>query len=135
MLTNTRPYLVISGGIWDGLKIRLNPRPSVIGRHTNSDILIEESTVSRQHALIIETPHGVALRDLHSVNGTYVNDRNIGTEEHLLKNGDRIRLAASRNTLVFRQEAAGAVALSANSSGHQSGEAVIRPPAESLTSR
>ena len=135
MLAITRPYLVVSGGIWDGLTIELTPRPRVIGRGTNSDIIIEDPTVSRRHALIIETPRGVALRDLHSRNGTYVNDRNIGPGERLLKNGDRIRLAASMITLVVKQEAARAVALNADSLGHQGEGAAMRPPAESLASR
>ena len=135
MLATTRPYFVVSGGIWDGLTITLTSRPMVIGRHANSDIIIADATVSRHHALIIETGRGVALRDLRSVNGTYVNDRNIGSDKHLLKNGDRIRLAGSAITLVVRQEAARAGALNADSSGHQSEEAAMRPPAESLTSR
>ena len=41
MLAITRPYLVVSGGIWDGLTIELTTRPRVIGRGTNSDIIIE----------------------------------------------------------------------------------------------
>ena len=110
MLATKRPYFVISGGIWDGLKIQLSHRPMVVGRHTNSDIIIEQPTVSRRHALISETPRGVVIRDLHSANGTYVNDRNIGTEDCLLKDGDRIRLAAGTIALVVRQESAIAVA-------------------------
>ena len=135
MLATGRPYFVISGGIWDGLEIQLTHRPMVVGRHTNSDIIIDQPTVSRRHALIFETSHGVTLRDLHSVNGTYVNDRDIGSEEHLLKIGDRIRLAASSITLVVRQEAASAATSSADSSGHRSEEEAMRPPAERLASR
>ena len=113
MLAMTRSYIVISGGIWDGLEIQLTHHPMVIGRHTNSDIMIEQPTVSRRHALISKTPRGVVLRDLHSANGTYVNDRIIGTEEYLLKNGDRIRLAACTIALVVRQESAITVASNA----------------------
>ena len=132
MLAITRPYLVVSGGIWDGLTIELTTRPRVIGRSTNSDIIIEDPTVSRRHALIIETPRGVALRDLHSRNGTYVNDRRIGSKERLLKNGDRIRLAASKISLVVRQEEASHVASNGDSPDHEREAATIR--AESLAS-
>ena len=135
MSGNKRPYFVVSGGIWDGLTIHLTSRPTVIGRHKNSDVIIAEPTVSRQHALVIETSRGVELRDLNSANGTFVNDRNIESEDYLLKNGDRIRLAASTITLVVRQEAASPVALNADSLGQKGEGAAMRPPAESLASR
>jgi pSer/pThr/pTyr-binding forkhead associated (FHA) protein len=102
MLAITNPHLVINGGIWDGLTIQLTLHPLVIGRHSTSDVIVEEPTVSRQHAMIVETPRGFAIRDLNSANGTYVNDRNIGAGEHLLKSGDRIRLAGSRIALIVK---------------------------------
>tara|TARA_Y100000031_G_scaffold128081_1_gene146182 strand:- start:911 stop:1372 length:462 start_codon:yes stop_codon:yes gene_type:complete len=106
MLAITHPHLMINGGIWDGLTIQLTLRPLVIGRHSTSDVIVDEPTVSRQHAIIVETPRGFAIRDLDFANGTYVNDRNLGSREHLLKSGDRIRLAASRITLAVRNGAA-----------------------------
>jgi pSer/pThr/pTyr-binding forkhead associated (FHA) protein len=107
----------------------------VVGRHTNNDIIIDDPAVSRQHALIIETPRGIALRDLHSRNGTYLNDRGIGDKERLLKHGDRIRLAASKVSLVVRQETAGPAESNADSPGREREPAAFRPRAESLASR
>jgi len=52
----------------------------------------------------METPDGFVVRDLSSTNGTFVNRSKIGSKEHVLKNGDSIRLAGSDIRLVFRQE-------------------------------
>ena len=108
MLATIRPQLVIYGGIWDGLSIQLTPRPTIIGRETTCDVIVDDPAVSRKHALIVDTPRGVVLRDLNSVNGPFVNDRNIGNSEHLLKDGDRIRLAAGSTALIIGHAAPGA---------------------------
>ena len=64
-----------------------------IGRAANSDLVIEDSSVSRRHALIQRQEDGAhVLTDLGSANGTTLNDRLI----HLpvvLRDGDRIGIA------------------------------------------
>ena len=94
-------HVTIAGGIWDGTAIPLTDRLIVLGRDWDNDVINKDPTVSRRHALIVETPQGFVLRDLGSVNGTYVNDGNIGSVEHVLRSGSRIRLGASEVTLVF----------------------------------
>jgi len=61
-----------------------------IGRSAEVDIPLNDSLVSRVHARIIVTPEGVAIEDLHSTNGVYVNaDRTTGRSQPL-REGDRI---------------------------------------------
>ena len=79
----------------------------LLGRHWDNDVVIKDPTVSRRHALIMETRRGFVLRDLDSANGTFVNDVNIGAVEHVLRSGSRIRLGAIEVTLFFTPEVAG----------------------------
>ena len=92
--------------------VALSERPFTLGRRSDNDLVLDESTVSRRHALIIKAAAGFGLRDLNSKNGTYVNGDKIVQVEHLLMGGDRMRLASSEVTAVFRQEATGTAAMS-----------------------
>ena len=51
--------------------------PLVIGRSPDIDVVINDSNVSRRHAEVWRTNEGVAMRDLESTNGTYVNGHRI----------------------------------------------------------
>lgn len=69
-----------------------------IGKDTNNDVVISNSTVSRQHAVITISDDGVAkIRDLNSTNGTYVNEKRI-VGETILKSGDKIQLGNHLST-------------------------------------
>ena len=46
-----------------------------IGRAGDCDIALNDGSISRRHAEIVRTDFGYEIRDLHSTNGTYVNDR------------------------------------------------------------
>ena len=105
MVTTRETSLTVHRGPEDGRTIVLGERPIVLGRGLDNDVVIDEPAVSRRHALIMKTPYGFVVRDLNSVNGTYVDDRKIPAVGHLLMSGARVRLAASEVTLVFRQEA------------------------------
>ena len=106
MLETGRAALVVQGGPNGGQTIPLAGRPITIGRRPDNDVVVDESTVSRRHALIMETPTGFVLRDLSSTNGTFVNRERVGIEEYVLKHGDKIRLAGSEVYFIFRQEGA-----------------------------
>lgn len=95
---------MVQGGSNSGVVIPLSGRPITMGRRSDNDVVVDETTVSRRHALILEGPDGFFLRDLSTTNGTYVNRDRIGHGEHKLNHGDRIRLAGSKVTYVFRQE-------------------------------
>lgn len=64
-----------------------------IGRHDGNDIVINDSFVSHEHACITRYKHGYWLTDLHSTNGTYLNNQPV-KEEVQLKTGDLIRIGA-----------------------------------------
>ena len=95
--------------------IPLSGAPITVGRRSDNDVVIDESTVSRRHALVMETPTGFVVRDLSTTNGTFVNRDNIGLGEHVLKHGDEIRLAGSQVKLIFRQEGPSTVTMKAQS--------------------
>ena len=97
------------------MTVSLSGHPVTLGRRSDNDVVVDETTVSRRHALILETPDGFFLRDLSTTNGTYVNRDKIGHQEHKLKHGDRIRLAGSEVTFIFREEGAGTIRMSTES--------------------
>jgi pSer/pThr/pTyr-binding forkhead associated (FHA) protein len=66
--------------------------PIYIGRHTNSQILLPDKVVSRQHAVIYNTKDGQwVVEDLDSANKTYLNDGEIRKAD--IKAGDIIRIS------------------------------------------
>jgi hypothetical protein len=89
--------------------IPLSGSPVTLGQRSDNDVVVDDTTVSRRHALIMETPTGFVLRDLSTTNGTFVNRNKIGLGERLIAHGDEIRLVGSEVKLVFRQEGAGTV--------------------------
>ena len=113
MASNGRANLVVQGGPNSGMAIELAGRPVTLGRRSDNDIVVDESTVSRRHALILETPQGYVIRDLSTPNGTYVNSERVGDSEVPLNHGDRIRLAGSSIMFVFRQEGPSTVPMKA----------------------
>jgi hypothetical protein len=44
-----------------------------LGRHPDSEVFLDDITVSRRHSVIERTPGGFRIRDVGSLNGTYVN--------------------------------------------------------------
>ncbi len=66
--------------------------PIYIGRHVNSQVILPNVRVSRQHAVIFSTPDAKwMIEDLDSANKTYLNNKAVHKAE--IKTGDRIRIA------------------------------------------
>ena len=61
----------------DGAVYPIGVRPLVVGRMSECDIVINAANVSRRHAEIWRTTEGIAIRDLQSTNGTFVNGHKI----------------------------------------------------------
>ena len=61
----------------------------LVGRDSSCGVVLEDDAVSRRHATIERIEHGYCLRDLKSLNGSFVNE--VKVEECVLKSGDRIR--------------------------------------------
>ncbi|MHB9053195.1 MAG: FHA domain-containing protein, partial [Thermoleophilia bacterium] len=63
---------------------------TTIGRHPDSDIFLDDITVSRNHALLIHKPDGFFIQDQGSLNGTYVN--RVRAETRKLSDGDQVQI-------------------------------------------
>jgi len=61
-----------------------------IGRSPKSDILLDDITVSRKHAILKKDKDRFRLIDAGSLNGSYLNSNIV--DEAILKNGDRIQI-------------------------------------------
>jgi diguanylate cyclase (GGDEF)-like protein len=80
-----------------GKRIQLSEQRIVVGRTPESHLVINEASVSRQHAAISSSMAGFEIEDLGSSNGTFINDVKVNGKT-LLKDGDMIRLG----TILFR---------------------------------
>ena len=66
-----------------------------IGRDSESDIVINDTSISRRHVEILCRSNGIYVQDLASRNGTRVNDEPLH-ELHLLEPGDIIYVGSIR---------------------------------------
>ena len=90
--------LVVKRGPNVGVRYLLERPVTLAGRHPESDIFLDDITVSRRHAELRREDDGkVVLRDLGSLNGTYVNRERI--EEQVLSAGDEVQIGKFK--LVF----------------------------------
>jgi pSer/pThr/pTyr-binding forkhead associated (FHA) protein len=89
--------LVVRRGPNAGSRFLLDAETTTAGRHPESDIFLDDVTVSRRHAEFKQTSDGFAVRDVGSLNGTYVNRERI--DETLLHAGDEVQIGKFR--LVF----------------------------------
>ena len=95
--------LLVQGGPNEGAMVPLAEGISIMGRATLSDIVIEGTGVSRQHASIRGAADGYWIADLGSRNGTFVNGAQIGQEGQRLNNWDRIELGGMETHWVFME--------------------------------
>jgi FHA domain/zinc-ribbon domain len=89
--------LVVRKGPNAGSKYVLDAEVTRAGRHPDSDIFLDDITVSRRHAEITRQSDRYTLRDVGSLNGTYVNRDRV--EEAALSNGDELQIGKFK--LVF----------------------------------
>src|SRR4030066_802889 len=73
-----------------------------IGRRTGSEILLDNMSVSGNHASIFTIGEDSFCQDLHSTNGTFVNNKRIA--KHHLEDGDVITIG--NHSLTYRNEKA-----------------------------
>jgi two-component system, cell cycle response regulator len=88
---NRAAALVVIHGDELGKKYDLLEGAISIGRSSKSDIRVDQDSVSRHHAELRTEAGRVAIRDLGSTNGTYVNDETV-SRTHKLRNGDLIKI-------------------------------------------
>lgn len=83
------PTLAIVRGRERGTILPILLRETLIGRIDSNHIVIDDDSVSRVHAHLLLVPEGVAVEDLGSVSGTFVNGRQL-THRTLLVDGDEL---------------------------------------------
>lgn len=74
-----------------------------MGRHPESDIFLDDITVSRHHAKFLRSEGQIFLEDLGSLNGTYIN-RTLVDEKALLRQGDEIQIGKYRATFSMGEQ-------------------------------
>jgi len=89
--------LIVKRGPNAGSRFVLEHEKTEAGRHPESDIFLDDITVSRRHAEFLRQSGGYVVRDAGSLNGTYVNRERI--DEGPLHNGDEVQIGKFR--LVF----------------------------------
>jgi hypothetical protein len=95
------PALVVrSGGGRAGEAFERIGERTLIGRSPDCDIFLDDVTVSRRHAEIVVGETGVQIRDLGSLNGTFVNRRRI--DESPLEDDDEVQIGKYRLTFLRR---------------------------------
>jgi len=95
---DTLAMLVVKRGPNAGSKFALEKEVTGAGRHPDSDIFLDDITVSRRHAEVVRRPPGYIVRDAGSLNGTYLNRERID-DETPLANGDELQIGKFK--LVF----------------------------------
>ena len=74
----------------DGEEYSLTYASLLIGRSSSCDIQVKSGQASREHARIKAKDNGALVEDLHSTNGTFINDKRI-EEATMMKPGDVVR--------------------------------------------
>ena len=95
------PALVVrAGGGRTGEIFQPSGERTLIGRSPDCDVFLDDVTVSRKHAVLIEGDGGFVIEDQGSLNGTYVNRRRI--ESGKLEDGDEVQIGKYRLTFFGR---------------------------------
>jgi len=82
--------LRVVAGFYAGLEVPVDRARIVLGRGRGADLVVAESTMSREHAAIAFDDEGCFVEDLGSTNGTKVNGERCDRER--LQDGDVIQL-------------------------------------------
>ena len=89
--------LIVRRGRNAGSRYLLDGEVITAGRHPESDIFLDDVTVSRRHAEITRSGTDYTVRDAGSLNGTYLNRERV--EESPLRDGDELQIGSFK--LVF----------------------------------
>lgn len=95
-LPRTSALLVMQRGPSVGARFLLDAERTIAGRSPDADIFLDDVTVSRKHAEFIREGDGFVVRDIGSLNGTYVNRNRIDAAQ--LRPGDEVQIGKYRMT-------------------------------------
>ncbi|MGO9901440.1 MAG: FHA domain-containing protein [Solirubrobacteraceae bacterium] len=92
--------VIRAGGGRAGEAFPLSSQRITVGRRPDSDVFLDDVTVSRDHAVIVRRGSDYYLDDCGSLNGTYVNRRRI--ESHQLGDGDELQIGKYKLAFLSR---------------------------------
>jgi len=104
-LPHDAALLVVTRGPNVGSRFLLDDDFTSAGRHPDSDIFLDDVTVSRRHAEFYRLDGRFTVRDVGSLNGTYVNRERI--EEAELYGGDEVQIGKFRLRFLTRSPEVG----------------------------
>lgn len=82
--------LFLDGKPWKVMDLAGRPRRMMVGRADDCDVRLDSKYVSRHHAIIVNKQDGVAIEDLRSSNGIFVNAKKVDHCE--LRPGDTVAI-------------------------------------------
>jgi hypothetical protein len=96
------PALVVrSGGGRAGEHFIPQAERTTVGRSPDCDIFLDDVTVSRKHAVLVEQDGDFLIEDLGSLNGTFVNRKRIESATRL-ESGDEVQIGKYRLSFISK---------------------------------
>ena len=96
------PALVVrSGGGRAGEHFSPEGERTTVGRSPDNDIFLDDVTVSRKHAVLVQDGGEFRIEDLGSLNGTFVNRRRIDSATRL-ESGDEVQIGKYRLSFISK---------------------------------
>lgn len=87
----------------EGARYLLDSEVVRVGRHPDSDIFLDDITVSRRHAELRREGAGFGVHDVGSLNGTYVNGRRV--EDQVITTGDEVQIGKFKLVAIVAEPA------------------------------
>ncbi len=84
--------LIVASGHQAGTRYAVTSEVVTVGRHPDSDIFLDDITVSRHHVELTASSAGYDIKDVGSLNGTYLNGQRLEDSEVFLTNGDELQI-------------------------------------------
>lgn len=98
----SEPVLFVTKGPNEGELFELGKTAMTLGRDPDSNVFLDDITVSRKHAQIYLKDGHYVLEDTGSLNGTYLNQERVETAA--LQRGDEIQIGKYRMTFLAGAE-------------------------------
>lgn len=95
-LPRTSALLIMQRGPSAGARFLLDAAKTIAGRSVDADIFLDDVTVSRRHAEFVREGDDFVVRDIGSLNGTYINRSRI--DAAVLRSGDEVQIGKYRLT-------------------------------------
>src|SRR5712691_8021573 len=117
-------------GALRGATFQLVAEEVTIGRQESNQLCVGDPSVSRQHCVIQPQEDGFQIRDLGSINGTFVNGKRV--DERILEDGDKIRIGDTVFHFAVKEDELADQHLALPDNALVAKSCVGRPPADSV---